>query len=341
MRNNNFDFLRFYFAFIVLIAHLIVLSGVGSLQKLLPYFSSYISVTAFFIISGFLITNSYLRSGSLKSYFKKRAARLLPAYLVVIILSSFCFSVFSTYSPTEYFTNPQFYKYLLANLTFQNYIEPCLPGVFLSKTPTCVVNAALWTLKIEVAFYITLPIIIAIIGKLKRRFLVLISIYILSVVYKAMFEYLGYYLQIDMLTFLSRQLPGFLSYFIAGMLIYFSVDLFHKYKTILFFFGLIVFVVERHFGLELLSPFALALIVFYVAFSFDWLNNFAKHGDISYGIYIYHFPIMNVAVEMGLFQYFNPLFALLIVIVCIFMISYFSWHFLESKILKKVRGLQN
>ena len=59
MRENNFDFLRFILAFTVVIGHLIIVSGIDDFQKYLRFISSYTSVTAFFIISGFLITNSF------------------------------------------------------------------------------------------------------------------------------------------------------------------------------------------------------------------------------------------------------------------------------------------
>ncbi len=94
MGKNNFDFLRFAFALIVVFSHVIDLSLAPNLQFLKPFFDTHISVTGFFVISGCLISASYMRSSSISSYFEKRARRLLPAYFLVIILSVLVLSFF-------------------------------------------------------------------------------------------------------------------------------------------------------------------------------------------------------------------------------------------------------
>lgn len=337
MRNNNFDFLRFFFAFIVLLVHLSILSGIKEIEFIRHYLSSYISVTAFFIISGYLIAKSYVETSNLSRYFLKRAARLLPAYVFVIMASAMFLSVISSQSLSEYFSNSQFYRYLFANLTFQNYLQPCLPGVFDSNVFGCDVNGALWTLKIEVAFYLTLPFVIYFGNKLKNKFVFFISIYLLSILYKLGFEYIGEKYQLHQLTFLSRQLPGFYSYFISGVMIYYLKKPFLENKNKLVIIAFIAFLTERHFGSEIFTPMSLSVLVFYVAFSFRWLNNFAKFGDISYGVYIYHYPIINMAVYFGLFNSLNVIISSSIVVLIIILISFISWHLLEKPFLQKVR----
>ncbi|MFW9597601.1 MAG: acyltransferase, partial [Paludibacter sp.] len=84
---------------------------------------------------------------------------------------------------------------------------------------------------------------------------------------------------------------------------------------------------------------ALAAIVFYLAFSFKKLNNFAKYGDVSYGMYIYHFPIINTFVAFGLFQKTNPIIATLGIIIIVMILSFFSWHFIEKKFLIKTKKI--
>ena len=169
-RGNNFDFLRFFLSFTVVIGHLIIVSGIDNFKQYQPFVNSYASVTAFFIISGFLITSSYIRTKSIKSYFKKRAQRLLPAYIFVIITCTLLLSFVSRSSLIDYFSNIQLYKYFLANISFLNFIEPCLPGVFLHDKLTCDVNGALWTIKIEVGFYLLIPILINWIEKINKKY---------------------------------------------------------------------------------------------------------------------------------------------------------------------------
>lgn len=334
MKHNNFNFLRFLFAFIVVIGHLIEISNVDSFQILAPFFNTYISVTSFFSISGFLITLSYLNTPRQKDYFKKRAARLLPAYIFVILFSVFFLSLLSKYSFQDYFTHPMLFKYLAANFSFLNFIQPCLPGVFLNGDG-CFVNGALWTLKIEVSFYLTIPIILYFVTKANHKCIWLIGIYVISVIYRNTLEHFSMYQGFEYSSMLARQLPGFLSYFVCGIGLYYYFDLFIRNKKLILIISLAIFIVERKFGFEYLTPFALSSIIFYIAYSFRMLNNFAKHGDISYGIYIFHFPIMKIAADFGLFEKYNPVLVSLVIILLVTLTGYASWHFIEKRFLIK------
>ena len=159
MNNKNcFDFLRFFFAANILLAHLCQLSQSKSLEFLSNFSNSNIAVKGFFIISGFLVAKSYTNTPSLKEYFIKRAKRILPAYIAVLLLAATVFAFFSSYSFSEYVTDLNVYKYLGWNSIFLNFMHPCLPGLF-ENNLMCAVNGALWTLKVEEGFYIVLPLI--------------------------------------------------------------------------------------------------------------------------------------------------------------------------------------
>lgn len=334
VRDNCFDFLRFLFAFVVVIRHLIDITGVEPLQCLAPYFQTYISVTGFFVISGFLITQSYMRS-TVKQYFVKRAKRLLPAYLLIVSVSAVGLSALSSLSLHDYFCSSGLWQYLGAQLTFLNFLHPCLPGVFESDVFDCSVNPALWTLKIEVAFYICVPLIVWLLGKTKRKWAVLAVIYVLSVCYRNGLHWYANLTDRHSFVVLARQLPGFLSYFSAGMLCYFYKDWFLAHKNRLILPALAVFLAERYFDVEWLMPLAFGVTVIWAAYSLPRLNNFAKAGDISYGIYIYHAPLIKTAYTLGLFSVMNAWAASAVIILTVVVLGLLSWHLLEKPILAR------
>lgn len=341
MRQNNFDVLRFFFAFVVLLGHLVLLSGVEEFKAYTKYLDTYISVTAFFVISGFLIAQSFENRKSISNYFEKRAARILPPYILVLTLSILLLSTVSTYGWREYFTHPDLLKYIAANFSFMNFVQPCLPGVFTASQAGCYVNAALWTIKVEVMFYIFLPIMVFAIHKFRKHWLVFVLFYLFSVVYRYGIYEMSLYLNKPWLASISHQFPGFISYFISGMALYYFFDFFMKYKKYLIWVGLILFFGDKVIGIEIFRPFGLALIVFYIAYSFQFLNNFAKNGDISYGIYIYHCPIILLVADQGLFRTMNPYLLASLIVLVVLAVSYFSWHVLEKPILNKVRRFKS
>ena len=183
-RDNCFDFLRFIFALNVVLGHLTVIALIPELHQYSGWFNTSLSVTGFFVISGFLIAQSYERS-SLKSYFIKRARRLLPAYLFVIVSCALGLSALSELPVKEYFSSADFWEYMGANLSFMNFLHPWLPGVF--NSPLIIdnsVNPALWTLKVEIGFYLIIPLLMIWLRKSKRPWIALAIIYALAVLYR-------------------------------------------------------------------------------------------------------------------------------------------------------------
>ena len=69
LQQNNFDLLRFLFAFVVFLVHAYVLSGSESLSMLNMLLSSDIAEKSLFVVSGFLIFMSYGNSCNIKNYY--------------------------------------------------------------------------------------------------------------------------------------------------------------------------------------------------------------------------------------------------------------------------------
>ena len=333
MNNKNcFDFLRFFFAANILLAHLCELSQNKSLEFLANFSNSRIAVQGFFIISGFLVAKSYTNTTSLKEYFIKRAKRILPAYVVVLVFSAMALSFFSSFSFVDYYTDTNVYQYLGWNAIFLNFMHPCLPGLF-ENNLMCAVNGALWTLKVEEGFYIVLPLIFYAIIKSKKPFLILVSLYLLSLLY---WFFMDFYLNQPLL---AKQLPGYLAYFATGIFLFLNFDfvLQHKGKLLIAaIFGLIISNISN-FQIDILYPAAFGLIVIIAAYSLPFLNNFGKYGDFTYGLYIYHFPIIQLFRQYNLFEKYNPILMAFFVILITLFFAVLSWFLIEKRFLDRFK----
>lgn len=180
LTRNNFDLLRLLFAVTVLLVHSYGLSGFRQLSIFTDFLSSTVAVKAFFVVSGFLIFMSYERSSSIASYAKKRFRRIYPAYFTVVMLCAIGLIIVSSKSAGDYFSF-DWIKYIYTNLAFLNFLQPTLPGVFDSNKISAV-NGALWTLKIEAMFYLTVPFFVFLFRRFSH-FLIIIFFYFSSITY--------------------------------------------------------------------------------------------------------------------------------------------------------------
>lgn len=333
MNNKNcFDFLRFFFAANILLAHLWELSQNKSLEFLSNFSNSSIAVQGFFIISGFLVAKSYTNTPSLKDYFIKRAKRILPAYFVVLLISAVTLSFFSSYNFLEYLTDLNVYKYLGWNSIFLNFMHPCLPGLF-ENNLMCAVNGALWTLKVEEGFYIILPFVFYAINKSKKPFLILGSLYAFSLLYWFMMDF---YLNQPLL---AKQLPGYLAYFVTGIFLFLNFDFVLQNKNMLFSLSILLLIFSNFldFQIDVFYPAAFGTIVIIAAYNLPFLNNFGKYGDFTYGLYIYHFPIIQLFRQYDLFEKRDAFLMAFFVILITLFFAVLSWFFIEKRFLDRFK----
>jgi peptidoglycan/LPS O-acetylase OafA/YrhL len=329
---NSFDFLRFFFAFIIFLSHLSELSNSNSLLFLSNFTNSAIAVKGFFVISGFLVAKSYRNTPSLKNYFIKRAKRILPAYIFVILFATIFLSLISNYNFYDYFRVLLTYQYVGWNIIFLNFVHPCLPGVF-ENNLLCAVNGSLWTLKVEEGFYVVLPIIFYLITKFKKPFIVLLSIYVLSVAYFYLFQF-----HFNKPLF-AKQLPGYLSYFVVGLFLFLNFTHLIKYKLKIVIIASSILLLSNYFSsnTNIFYPAALGSLVIAAAYSLPFLNNFGKYGDFTYGLYIYHFPIIQLFKQYDLFEKYNPFLMSFLILLITFIFALSSWFLIEKRFLERYK----
>lgn len=332
-KSNNFDFLRFALAFLVFLAHFKELNTNVFDFSFLNFISSVLVIKCFFIISGYLITNSfYSNDFNLKKYFTNRFARIYPAYLVVVVSCFLLLSIVSTLKFQDYFTNQQNVKYLIYNLLFANFLQPDLQGVFTNNFISAI-NGSLWTIKIEVMFYITLPFLILLLKKMNINYikLTLALIYILSTIYAYYFN------EVHNSLTMSKLLPNFMNLFACGIFCYFVKNEIKQYSNWLFVPALSLISIERYFEwYPIMTPICLTIIIMFIAYNFNFLNNFGKFGDFSYGIYLIHFPIIQYYITVS--EHFeNKIFYTVSCFITILILSTLSWYLVEKPLLNKIK----
>lgn len=308
-RENNFDILRLLLAAVVVFFHVGYISGSPLFASFPRYFSGHLAVEGFFAISGFLIFASYERSSSLRDYFIKRAARILPGYWLATALCLFIALCYGSFHVAPF---------LFANLTFATFLAGSIPGVFPSNLSTTM-NGALWTIKIEVMFYILVPVIVWLCRRLNRD-AVLWSLFLLSILYRvAMVNH----------DTLAVQLPGQLSFFMIGALIHYHLNFFETHGKWFALGAAILWIAHVATGWFVFRPAAVATLTLWASLLLPVVKGPTRWGDFSYGIYVLHWPIIQIVVALGLYRT-HPWAALALTLVAMAVAAPLSWFFVEK-----------
>ena len=326
---NNLDCLRLFFASIVVFYHVYALTNISAFSSFDAIFSPHFAVRGFFVISGLLIYRSYTRSSSISSYFEKRIRRIYPAYFTVILLAAILLPPLSATYPAQSY-GLGFWKYLGANLVFLNFLAPALPGVFTSHINPAV-NGALWTLKIEVVFYLAVPLIhyLCVRYGVNRVIGLLFS---LSLAWKFGFHALSAaHPSIFLYDKMQVEFPAQLNYFCAGILLLVYFDSLKRHFVAISIVTAGLFLLDHFFTGEKLDVLWISGFVFVLGF-WKHLGNFSKYGDFSYGVYILHWPILQTMISFGLTA-INPALFLLMALSLICLASFLMWKLVESRFL--------
>ena len=134
-RKNNLDVIRFLAATFVLFSHAYPITTGNNASEPFAIWSKgqmtfgELAVSIFFIISGFLITQSFDRSKDPIYYFKARVLRIFPALIFCVLLSILIVGpIFTEFTIKDYFKDPNTIEYLRTITLY--FIQYDLPGVF-------------------------------------------------------------------------------------------------------------------------------------------------------------------------------------------------------------------
>jgi len=318
-RTNNLDILRLFAALFVVFDHTV---GDRSSFVLRDNIGQ-VGVLAFFFMSGFLVTQSYLRNENPKRFAISRCLRIFPALVVVTIITAFVLGpILTKLSLLNYFKSGGVYMYLTTLSLFNWHIF--LPGV----SQQFVMNGSLWTLQYEVMFYIAV-LVLGLAGLFKKGYL-LLGATIVSLIFIQLT--LRFNDTTDLLNI--YQAIRLFAYFGLGATTY----LYRKYiplnKWLLISFVVMLFAGLFFGGLPTaLFAFPLAYIIIFVGYKPTInLRDLTELGDFSYGIYIWHFPIMITLVYAFNFHFNFRLFTTDIAFTLPIAVA--SWYLIEKRMLK-------
>ena len=295
-----------------------------------------LAVSIFFVLSGFLVTKSALER-SAEDYVLSRLLRIIPALFLV--------SLFDVLVIGSYFTTLEFKEYMSQSVTFQHLlnfkvfpIEYNLPGVFEGGTYPHV-NGSLWTLPIECSLYILLPIMVALKLLTKRTavwtLLAFISLSVYSVLYLGLSD-----ANRGSVVFKAVHAWSILHYGLFFFLGSFSYIYRHEIPLS---GGLSVVMAIALYGskgtISQAPIFYLSLtyITIFLAIGIPQVLSLKKIGDLSYGTYIFAWPIQKSVITA--LSTASPVLVTIISLPITLVLAYGSWRFVEQPMLELKRRL--
>lgn len=326
-RRNSLNLFRLILAALVLYAHAYYIAGVEGGPSFNGENLGGWAVMGFFVLSGFLITRSRVRT-SAGTYLVHRIARIMPAFLVCLVVTAFVFGPLALvlqgrglggYLSTE----PTPFEYVWGNIAL--YIRQYGIGTTLVDVPyPGVWNGSLWTLYFEFFCYV----IVWALGSLAiyRRSLALVaSVWVASVVVRLVTG-LGITAGLDS-DFI--QLARLFPFFAAGSLVYFVIDRWGLNRVLgvaAIPVAAVLMVFVPIVGGQLAAP-LLAYALLYLSTIVPQPRWIAQN-DVSYGFYIYAWPVQQLTflaggMALGFAGY------ILTTVIITFVLAWLSWIVVE------------
>ncbi|RCW76042.1 acyltransferase family protein [Pseudorhodoferax soli] len=349
---NNFDLVRVFAAAQVVVVHLVsFMPGMHS-ASWLEVLSLFPGVPIFFFISGFLIGGSWRRNPNVAAYIASRALRIFPG-LWAACLFSLALLLFLYSEPLRENVGTTLI-WIAMQLSFLQSWNP----QFLRGYGMGVANPVLWTIPVELAFYVVLPLLVILGQRIRRLYGVLIGAALISLLVcwwatagldprDAQVETLRKVMTVSPLSFVSwvwmfllgvlaqlqfdrlqpliagRALPFVLIAVAVGIL-----SLFVDFPPLLHLPG-------NEIGLLNAVANGLACLAFaysYPGLALRWLRG----NDLSYGVYLYHMPLANALIAVGVVGWQGGVLVLIGTFVCAFL----SWVLIERRALGLKSRLQ-
>lgn len=316
-RDNALNFIRLLLAIVVIYDHA---WPIGGYQAELVFKTSDWAVNGFFAISGYLIAGSRMRLG-MRAFLMNRVLRIYPAYWVLLLVTAFILSPFVAVFTGEAWDAGSATSYVGKNASlyiFQWGVDETLVSVPMAS----VWNGSLWTLFYEFAAYIAAGILLSFSWARRYAIWVVTGIFVALLVGQVLSH--GP-LEVTTNIYLNGMRLG--CFFLAGMLLYFVGDRI-RLRWSYVVGAAAVFVVLGLFGAaEWFGQLPFAFVTL-------WLGSrlavrIGSRNDVSYGVYIWAFPVQQILVASGT-SWLGPLGSFLLATALTLPLAWLSWCYIEK-----------
>lgn len=334
-RNRSLDVLRLIFATFVLLAHAPELTDGNRSRELFHRFShsnmtlGNVGVDGFFLLSGYLIVQSWIRTPDLQDFFRKRLLRIVPGYVVAFVLSTIFAGLFASPSALAFFRGLGI-PYVLSLLSLR---APQTPPVF-SGLHYADVNDSLWTIAYEFRCYM-LVALLGLCGLYRRRtFVAVIAGVVFAIATSATLQQQFAWHSLEHWVGEYDQTYRLVAIYLLGVCFYLFRDwIVFRRRYIALCMALPVYVALRR--PDHLEPF-LAMCGGYLLFYLAHASAHNRHlqfkfPDISYGIYLYGWPVESFWIWK---VHGSPWVAFLGSTIICFALGWLSWTLVEQPALR-------
>lgn len=342
IRHNNFDLIRLLAASQVVLFHGMEHLGPQGAShspfgQLLSWFPG---VPIFFVVSGFLVSLSFERAPSVGEYFRNRALRIFPALWVCLAFALATVLLFGM--PLRSSPGPlQFAGWWAAQMSIVQFYNPD----FLRDYGVGVLNGSLWTIPVELQFYTVLPLLYLVVKASKgtRAAWLLVAIAAL-----AMSVAIASWASVRTGSMASRlayvSLAPYLYLFLLGLLLqrgFASAARWLEGRGLQWLaIYIVACVVGKSIGWNVGNNDAHPVLAMLLGVTTISLAFTARHlserllagNDISYGTYIYHMPIVNACIALGLE---GGVRWVMLVLLLTYVLAFGSWRLVEMPFLRR------
>lgn len=322
-RNNALNAWRIGLATWVILWHSWPLTGHSLPYPVGPLLSQ-AGVDGFFAISGFLITASWMRNPRPRDYFSARALRIFPGLWICLAVTAFVIAPLSvaiqggsvaglmaSLKPLEYFLNNAVLNVYYAGIDGTPKNIPW-PGVW---------NGSIWTLIFEAICYLAVAAL-GVMGLLKRKWTIPAA-FVLFLCATAYFSY-----PIFAMETVPQMVARFAVMFAAGALLYqYRNAIPARWSLVAISLGILaVSALLPNYRTIGALPLAYVVIASGALIHDRRLN---LRNDLSYGMYIYAFPVQQFLAVLGLSS-LNPLLFFTIATAATLPLAALSWFIVEQ-----------
>jgi peptidoglycan/LPS O-acetylase OafA/YrhL len=305
-------------------------------------------VMMFFILSGGMVYRSAERCMTqgrpVREYLKNRFLRIVPAvyaYLAVMILILLTLRVITPGAAAD----PGFLAWIGSGMVLAPVYHPAI----LQDFGVGVVNGSLWTIPVEVSFYLLVPAMAWLAGRwgFWKTMAAALTLGATGMLGYAVLG--GYDTELPAAKLLGVTFVPWLAFFVVGIVI---ARIWRRLPQHWFLavgaaaLYLATYAWRTQVGpdtsliISLVSVVPLSYVTFWLGYRGPGVVQrvTARLGDLSFGVYIWHMPVVNILIWLGLEQ--GPLHGTGLVLAALGVtvgIAFVSWHLVERPALKLKR----